>query len=146
MDEAAITRSIAETLDGVDILVADGNSFFFYDPGGGQPVDQRFPFATLVTNDLYDQVSNLNRPGVFRLNIGVSGKTFARLFGTDGGADGAYDFTVLDQIMPHPVYGQMHWVCVLSPSDATFEAARPLLAEAHALAARRYAGQQPPET
>jgi hypothetical protein len=32
------------------------------------------------------------------------------------------DFTALDQIMPHPVYGQMFWVCVLNPSPETFEA------------------------
>ena len=29
--------------------------------------------------------------------------------------------------MPHPVYGPNHWVCVLNPSDTTFENLKPLL-------------------
>ena len=50
-----------------------------------------------------------------------------------------YDFTALDQVMPHPVYGRMYWVCVLNPSDATFQKLRPLLTEAHDLAVRMHA-------
>ncbi len=48
-----------------------------------------------------------------------------------------HDFTALDVLMPHPVYGRNHWVCVLNPSDATFEKLKPLLAEAHDTAFRR---------
>jgi len=149
MDAAAISAYIIDTFGGVDVVVADGNSFFFYDPGNGLPVDQRFPFATLVTSDLYDQFSELKRPSVFRLNLGVSGQTFRALFDTPAassesvGGGSAYDFTALDRLMPHPVYGQMHWVCVLNPSDGTFETVKPLLAEAYGLAARRHAGQRP---
>src|SRR5919201_1444819 len=52
--------------------VAWGDSFFFYDPDG-KPSARRMPFATIVTKDYdgFDTASNLNRPGVFRLNIGV---------------------------------------------------------------------------
>jgi hypothetical protein len=53
----------------------------------------------------------------------------------------SYDFTALDVIMPHPDYAQHHFICVLSPSQETFEKIRPLLAEAHAIAARRYTSQ-----
>jgi hypothetical protein len=146
MDHDAISQYIADTLDGVDVVVADGNSFYFYDPGRELPVDHRFPFATLVTNDLYDQASNLDRPSAYRLNVGVSRATFTSLFGTQASASGVggdddsgYDFTALDRLMPHPVYGQMFWVCVLSPSAETFESVKPLLAEAHSLAAGRHA-------
>jgi hypothetical protein len=145
-DEAAIIQYFAAELDGVDVVEASGNRFFFYDPGGGLPVDRRFPFATLVTNDEYDQASNLSRPGVFRLNVGVSRETCRALFGDttseDDAAELRYDFAALDTIMPHPVYGTMHWVCVLNPSTETFERIKPLLAEAHARAARRQAGRQ----
>src|SRR5437773_10251634 len=55
MDEASITHYIIDTFEGIQTVTADGNTFFFYDP------DRKFPFATLVTNDAYDQVSNLNR-------------------------------------------------------------------------------------
>ncbi|HZO25866.1 MAG TPA: DUF6194 family protein [Chloroflexota bacterium] len=143
MEQETLAQYIADTFDGVDIVTADGNSFFFYNPGGSDPPDHRFPFATLVTNDLYDQESNLNRPGVYRLNLGVSRQSFQGLFGDqpappgdDPGAS-AYDFAALDTIMPHPVYGQQFWICVLSPGDATFEAVKPFLAEAYDRAVRR---------
>lgn len=42
-----------------------------------------------------------------------------------GGVASVYDFTALDQIMPHPVYGKMFWVCVLNPSAATFQSLHP---------------------
>ena len=41
------------------------------------------PFATIVTKDYtgFDTASDLNRPGVFRLNVGVGRDTFRALFG-----------------------------------------------------------------
>jgi uncharacterized protein DUF6194 len=140
MDETAITRYITETFDGVDLVVSSGNTFFFYNPDPTEPPDHRFPFVTLVTNDEYDQFSNLSRPSVYRLNIGVSKQTYRALFGDsparDGAAeDGSHDFTALDQVLPHPVYGRQYWVCVLNPSATTFQdAVQPLLAEAYEMA------------
>jgi Family of unknown function (DUF6194) len=75
MDAESITKYITDTLPGVEVVVASGDSFFFYDADRSEPANQRFPFATLVTGDRYDQFSNLNRPGVFRLNIGVGKQT-----------------------------------------------------------------------
>ena len=144
LDEAAIVRYISAELGGVDVVEASGNRFFFYDPGQDLPVDRRFPFATLVTSDEYDQASDLNRPGIFRLNVGVSREACRQLFGAASEGDDVerYDFTALDTIMRHPIYGTMHWVCVHNPSPETFARVKPLLAEAHARAARRYAGSQ----
>jgi hypothetical protein len=145
LDEAAITRYIATTLPGVDVLVASreggapeiawGDSFFIYDPDRNLDDVRRFPFATIVTKDYgdFDNASNLDRPGVFRLNIGVSKETFANLFP----AEGEYDFTALDRLIPHPVYGRNHWVSVLNPSESTFELVKPLLTEAHGIAIGR---------
>ena len=144
MDEAAITRYIKTTFEGVDVVVASrkngapeiawGDSFFIYDPERDLPEARRFPFATIVTKDYgdFDNQSNLDRPGIFRLNIGVSKKTYASLFG-----EGQYDFAALDRLMPHPVYGRNHFVCVLNPSDSTFESITPLLKEAYEVAVRR---------
>jgi hypothetical protein len=81
VSEAEISRYITETFEGVDVVADSGNSFFFYNPDSNVPPDHRFPFVTLVTSDLYDQFSNLNRPSVFRLNIGVGKQTFRSLFG-----------------------------------------------------------------
>jgi hypothetical protein len=145
MDEAAIVRYITETFDGLDVVEASGDTFFFYDPGRKLPQNKRLPFATLVTSDKYDRASDLDRPSVFRLNVGVGRDTYRSLFGPPppwpepGGAVATgHDFTALDQILPHPVYAPMSWVCVLNPSAATFQQVRTLLAEAYDLAVRRY--------
>src|SRR5579859_5063816 len=146
-----MSRTITDTFEGVDSVVDSGNSFFFYNPDPNVPPDHMFPFATLMTNDLNDPFSNLNRPSVFRLNIGVSKQTFRSLFGepspSHGGddtsdsaeTDSAFDFTALDELMPHPVYGRMYWVCVLNPSEETFDTkVRPLLVEAYTIAVSKY--------
>lgn len=152
MHEAEVSRYILDSLAGVDMVMHEGNRFFFYNPDPGVPPDHRFPWATIVTSDLYDQSSNLNRPGVFRLNIGVGRQTFRARFGparraagvedaAEGGSAlaGEYDFTALDRVMPHPQYGMMYWVCVLNPGAETFEReVRPLLAEAYALAVGKH--------
>jgi hypothetical protein len=151
MNESEISQYITETFEGVDVVVASGDSFFFYNPDRNVPPDHRLMFVTIVTSDLNDQFSNLNRPSVFRLNIGIGKQTFRSLFGEparSSGKDSAaisgenssnYDFTALDQIMPHPVYGRMLWVCVLNPSDETFETnVRQLLVEAHDLAVSKH--------
>lgn len=150
MDQGSITQYITDTFGDVDVVVASGDTFFFYDPGRNIPPDRRLPFATIVTNDTYDRASDLDRPSVFRLNVGVSKDTYHSLFGLEtppsgagGGADSGLDFTALDRIMPHPVYGHMFWVCVLNPSAATFQAVRPLLAEAYDRSARRHAKTRP---
>ena len=151
MNETQVSQYITETFEGVDVVVDRGNSFFFYNPDSSIPPDHRFPFVTLVTSDLYDQFSTLNRPSVFRLNIGISKQAFRSLFGepsllsdgesaAEGGENpGGYDFTALDRVMPHPIYGRMFWVCVLNPGDETFETkVRPLLIEAYELAVSKY--------
>jgi hypothetical protein len=74
MEEATITHYITDTFAGVEVVVAMGATFFSFDP------EQKFPFATLVTTDEHDQFSDLNRPGVYRLNVGVSKQTFQALF------------------------------------------------------------------
>ena len=145
MDAATISRYLTDTFASVDLTVANGDTFFFYDPDGNDPLDRRLPFATIVNDDLYDHASDLHRPSVFRLNVGVSKETYRSLFGPQpappgdsGIVDTGHDFTALDQILPHPVYAPMSWVCVLNPSAATFETIRPLLAEAYNLAVDRY--------
>jgi hypothetical protein len=147
MEQAAITHYLATTFPGVDAEVGSeaggapelawGDTFFIYDPHRTLEGTKRFPFATIVTKDYgdFDNASKLDRPGIFRLNIGVGKETYASLF--DARAE--HYFTALDRLMPHPVYGEYHWVCVLNPSEATFERLRPLLQEAYERAADRYA-------
>jgi hypothetical protein len=37
MDESSIIQHITETFDGIDVVHASGNTFFFYDPGRESP-------------------------------------------------------------------------------------------------------------
>ena len=61
------------------------------------------------------------------------------------GGEGGYDYTALDRIMPHPVYGKMYWICVLNPSAKTFETVRGLLAEAFEAGLRQRARRAGPD-
>ena len=145
MNEASITQYITNMFDGVHPVDAWGDTFFFYNPGRRRP-DEIY-FATLKSkDDEGDRASNLDRPSVFRLNIGISKATYRSLFGSPpsrhsagAGNDTVHDFTLLDQLLPHPVYGRLYWVCVLNPSAATFQAVvQPLLVEAYDLAVSKY--------
>src|SRR5689334_21157986 len=111
-----------------------GYTFFFYRD------DHMHAFATIAsTGNEYERISNLDRLGVYRLNIGVSRDTFQSMFGKGKVDVSAYDFTALDIIMPHPDYSSQHFLCVLSPSAATFnERIRPMLTEAYDIAKNRY--------
>jgi hypothetical protein len=145
MDEAIITQYLLDTFAGVRAVTAWGDTFFFYNPTPDDHPDE-FYFATLKSaDDEYDIASNLNRPGAFRLNIGIGKDSFFALFparparpGPEGNFDDSYDFTALDRLMPHPVYGRQYWVCVVNPSAETFASLRPLLDEAYALATAKY--------
>ena len=141
MDQQRIIEYVSTHFEGVNVVAgtidsAIGDTFFIYDPERNLPDKQQIPFATIITKDYgeFDNASNLNRDGVYRLNVGVSRDTFRRLF-PDG--ESAYDYTALDTLMPHPVYAPQSWVSVLNPSDATFESLQPLLQEAYARAAKR---------
>jgi hypothetical protein len=133
MNASAVADYITKTFPGVETTTNFGYTFFFYGS------DHTLPFATIASSDNdNDRISNLDRPGVFRLNIGVSKQTFQSLFGTAKVDISGYDFTILDVIMPHPHYAQQNFICVLSPSDATFEKLRGMLGEAYDIAVRRH--------
>jgi len=135
----AITRTILERYPDTDRVTALGATFFSLD------AEKHWPnFATIVTTDEHDvgAPSNLARPGVFRLNLGVSRATFQRLVGSMTQPD----YAAFDRLLPHPVYAKQLWISILNPSDATFrDVVLPLLAEAHdrlaAARARHRAGE-----
>jgi hypothetical protein len=157
MNEKAIIDRIT-SLEGVDGVTASaatgapeaawGDTFFTYDPERRLDAAQQFPFATIVTKDYgdFDNASDLNRPGLFRLNVGVGSRTYESLFGPAGAAHlagGGRDFSVADTLLPHPAYARQHWVCIVNPGDETFEREIwPLLLEAHETAAARYHRQR----
>lgn len=128
MDQDEIVQYVKQTFADVEVAQpidgpGAGDTFFML-PG------KKMPFATIVTRDYgeFDNASKLDRPGVFRLNIGVSKPTFEALIDESS----THDLSALNTLMPHPTYARQHWLCVLNPSQDTFEHLKPLLAEAHA--------------
>ena len=123
-DPGAITRSILERYPETVVAEALGATFFSLDT-------RNWPnYATIVTTDEHDEgaPSDLARPGVFRLNIGVGRETFERLVGSIESPD----YAAFDRVLPHPVYAKQLWISILNPSYETFrEVFLPLLAEAH---------------
>jgi hypothetical protein len=134
MTEERMAQHIKDSFPGVEAETNFGYTFFFYG------AERKLPFATIASSDNeHDNVSNLNRPDVFRLNIGVSRDSFRSLFGTDAIETGAYDYTALDRIMPHPDYAPQYYICVLNPGESTFGRISAVLAEAYELAKVRAA-------
>lgn len=50
-----------------------------------------------------------------------------------------YDFTIIDKIIPHPVYAWMGWICSLNPSEKTFNELKLYIQEAYEYAKEKYA-------
>lgn len=139
-----ILDRVRRTDEGLDILTTADAHYVYHDPERSTPHDKRQPFATIVLKDeVSDTASDLTRRGLFRLNIGVGRETYRAMFGPEPGwgpgggvvATG-HDFTQLDTWLPHPIYAPMSWICIVSPSDASWPRAKELLDEAYAKAKR----------
>jgi hypothetical protein len=123
--------------------IAWGDSFFYSDPDD-DAANRRHPFATIVTKDYtgFDEESDLDRPGIYRLNVAVGRTAFADLLGYEptqhANHAAGFDYTRLDELLPHPVYASQGWVSVLNPGERMLGTARTLVADARDLAAKRY--------
>ena len=138
-DDAEVARYIRDAFENVEAMDSYGYTMFFYGS------ERMLPFVTLIAADNEDdKVSDLDRQGAFRINIGVSKDTYHSLLGPtppppgpSGVIETGADYTALDTFIPHPHYGNMNWLCVLSPSAATWEKTRALIEDAYGLAKRR---------
>jgi hypothetical protein len=123
--------------NGLAVKPSWGERACFYNPDG--QFANGVYFLTIKERDgANDRASALDRPGVWRMNFGLTKPDYAELFGprplrpAKGGViEGPWDFTRLDELMPHPIYGWMGWVCVLSPTQDTFERCKPILSKAY---------------
>lgn len=141
-------RYLCDAGDGVDVAESQGGMFFTYDPDGDLPQDRWLPFATIVTDDSFDSVSNLSRPDTYRLNLGLTKATYTAMFGPapterddHGVLTTGFDYATVDRLMPHPMYASQHWVCVVNPTT-TLDQLRPLVAEAYEFAVRKHVNHQ----
>jgi hypothetical protein len=149
MEADDVRRYICGAFDGVVAVESNGDTFLSYEPTGSLPADRWWPFVTIVTGDRYDAVSALDRPGAYRLNMGLTKSTYAGLFGAapterdeHGVLQTGFDYATIDLLMPHPIYASQYWVCIVNPGEANWTTVRDLLAEAHDFAARKYTNQQ----
>jgi hypothetical protein len=134
MDQSEV-EAFVEGFDNVQRAEKFGYTFFFVGD------DHIVPFLTIADSDSdYDNVSNLDREGVFRINIGVSRASFQTLLGES--ASESVDYSALNLFLPHPDYAKQHFICILNPSGATVEITKNLIAEAYAIAAARFARKQ----
>ena len=135
---------VTSEYEGIVIAENWGERGLFYNPDGKLP--KGVYILTFKEKDgPNDNASNVNRPNVHRLNLGISKDTFKIMFGElpERPAAGSivntgHNFESLDKMMPHPVYGWMSWICVLNPSSNTFEKLKPLIHESIELAKVKY--------
>ncbi|GIJ36524.1 DUF6194 family protein [Micromonospora sediminimaris] len=117
---------------------ASGERFFYVGP------DRRQPFATIVDHDVpgFDDASQLDRPGVFRLNLDLGRAEFERLFGFPPKAfeehRQEFDFARLDTVVPHPGYALYGFGSIVMPGPHLLPEIDRLLAIAHGRAVDRH--------
>jgi hypothetical protein len=126
-----------------------GERAIFYNPGGVAPLGVLV--ASVKDRDgPRDTSAELSRNDVHRLSFCVTPETFRRRFGAPparppkgGVVDLAgYDPTRLDTLMPHPVYGWMRWLQILSPTAASLDELRPLIGESLELARTKWRARE----
>lgn len=103
--------------EGVEVVVASDEGgapesawgdVFFSLPG------QQMPFATIVKSNYpgFDESSQLDREGVFRLNLAIGREALRARF-DDVASD---DPAAIDVLFPHPVYASHGWISVINPA------------------------------
>ncbi|MDO5089699.1 MAG: DUF6194 family protein [Leptotrichiaceae bacterium] len=140
-----ILKYCIENLEGTVLINSWGEKGIFYNPD--DKLKRGIYILTVKEKDgENDKSSHLNRENVYRVNLGLRKNTFKKMFGQipkrpdkGGIVDMEYDFSVMDRIIPHPVYAWMSWICSLNPSEITFEKLTPLIYEAYEYAKEKYA-------
>lgn len=144
MTKEYIIKYVLNTYPGMIVNQNWGETGIFYNPE--HKLQKGVYILTFKEKDgANDNSSKLNREGIYRLNLGISKTTFCSLFGKIPKRPAAgktididYNFTQLNQILPHPVYCWMSWICVLNPDEQTFEKLKPLIDEGYQQAVEKY--------
>ena len=147
VEPSDVIDSIVSAFPGLAPKSSWGETSLFYNPDG--VLANGVYFATVKEQDgANDKASHLDRPGLFRLSFGLPAGDYEALFGprptrpVKGGCVATgHDFTAIDELTPHPVYGWMGWVQILSPSRRTFAEIQPLLSAGYESAVQKYTRQ-----
>lgn len=137
-DQLQMIQLIRDAFPDAVVASIDSAVFFSLD-------ESHWPnFATIVWTDEHDEgaPSDLARPGVYRVNVGVDRETFARLVGGMAHSD----YAAFDRFIPHPVYAKQRWISILNPShDTVRDSLMPLIEAGHdRLAGRHHAAKVQP--
>ena len=110
MEAKQILDYCLSSLNGTVLVESWGEKGIFYNPG---LVLKRGVYVLTVKekDGDNDKASNLDRTGIYRVNLGLRKSTFQKMYGkiparpaAGGVVDMDCDFTALDIIIPHPVY------------------------------------------
>ncbi|MEY8404305.1 DUF6194 family protein [Oscillospiraceae bacterium 44-34] len=145
MEAEQILNWCLEHLEGTVLMNSWGETGVFYNPG--HVLKRGIYVLTIKEKDgKNDQASQLDRPGMYRVNLGPRKQTYVNLFGSvpkrppkGGVVELEMDFAQTDILLPHPVYAWMGWVCTLNPSKHTFEELKPLILESYEFAKEKFA-------
>lgn len=134
MKLASLLSTLSLRYPGLVTVAAWGETSLFYNP---QNIFKRgtYCFTFKEKDGTCDSSSGLNREGVdFRMNFKIDKDTFLKRFGETSlparpskgntiklASGTGYDPTVLDRLIPHPVYGWMGWVSITNPSPASIQ-------------------------
>lgn len=147
MKPDAIVAALVSKYPDIRVVEAWGETSLFYNP------ELRLPrgvyFSTIKEKDgKNDRASNLDREGIFRLNVGTSRSLFTKYFAQPPSRPkkgcvihGDWDFTAINKLMPHPVYGWMNWVAVNNPDVDMFNGLAPILDAAYQKAISTFANR-----
>lgn len=132
-------------LQDVVLVESWGERGIFYNPHN--VLKRGIYVLTIKEKDgVHDKASILDRECIYRVNVGLRKETFIKLFGhlpkrpkAGEVIDMAFDFTATNTIMPHPVYAWMGWICVLNPSNETFDDFKTMIQESYVFAKEKFA-------
>ena len=139
-----IVAQLTTRFDGLAPKASWGETSLFYNPN--LALTNGVYFCTVKEHDgANDKASCLDRPGVFRLAIGLTVQRYEQHFGPrparppkGSAVVTGHDFTRLDVVMPHPIYAWMGWVQVLNPSDKTFASMQSIFTESYDQVVRKF--------
>ena len=157
MKLAILIQTLTKQYSGLVKVSAWGETSLFFNPNG--TLKRGTYCITFKEKDGDNDFSSaLDRHEVeFRMNFKISKPTFLSHFNepslplrpakgkiTELNSGRVYDPTVMDTLIPHPVYGWMSWVSIINPSEESIAAIveAGLLDESYELAKEGYKKRQ----
>lgn len=145
MNVEDVKRIISDKYSGVICKKAYGETTFFYNPDNY--LKNGVYFCTIKESDgPNDKSSKLDREGTYRISTGITKEKYLQLFKEIPKRplkgkiiEGDFDFSEENVILPHPIYGWMSWISVLTPTDETFEEYLSLIDVSYEKAKENYA-------